>query len=343
MKTFDLINKAEEQIRKKQKSIQYDLRTYAIHWLVEKFRTGMLFIPNYQRGLVWRKSDQSKFIESLIIGLPTSLLFVAETGDYRVEIIDGVQRIITLETFVNNDLVLSDLEALDYLNGFRFSDLSNFQRSKFLDRSLSLLVLSYETSMEDRLEIYLRMNFKGKILTKSELRNILQQGPFIDFIKECSTSPIFQDLFKWNRFIQSRGEAEDLIIRFFALSDNLSQLKTNFSNFLDNYVSIHKNDFDKDRLSNEFNKTLIFLNKFFKHIFIESKYRFSKALFETLSVGVNLALREQPNLIPTNYDWIESENFRNLTRTHGLQMTKRIKERIYFVKDNLLKGAARFE
>ena len=42
--------------------------------------TNKLFIPNYQRELVWDEARQSKFIESVISGLPIPSIFVVDIG-----------------------------------------------------------------------------------------------------------------------------------------------------------------------------------------------------------------------------------------------------------------------
>src|SRR5438128_1925755 len=80
--------------------------------------------------LTWPERHKSRFIESLLIGLPIPFLFVADVGDEedpdksgRLEIVDGVQRIRTLAEFMTGNLVLGNLERLSKLNGFRFYDL----------------------------------------------------------------------------------------------------------------------------------------------------------------------------------------------------------------------------
>ena len=99
---------AEVQIRELQRVVDYQIREYPIEVVVEKFVTGTedgkneIFVPNYQRDLVWAEERQSKFIESLLIGLPIPYVFVADVGSEdeelagRLEIVDGTQRIRTV-------------------------------------------------------------------------------------------------------------------------------------------------------------------------------------------------------------------------------------------------------
>jgi Protein of unknown function DUF262 len=119
---------AEQQIIEKQKVVDYQIREYTIELLVRKYQEGRkekkndIFIPDYQRKFVWDEKKQSFFIESLLLGMPIPYMFSADSAenDGRSEIVDGSQRLRTLEAFLDNKLVLIGLEKLALLNGFRF-------------------------------------------------------------------------------------------------------------------------------------------------------------------------------------------------------------------------------
>jgi hypothetical protein len=79
--------------------------------IIDRFRTGKLLIPEFQRDYVWPKSNAPKLIESLYRSYPISSLLVWESAE-RVEVrrleprrdvggpigwlVDGQQRVITL-------------------------------------------------------------------------------------------------------------------------------------------------------------------------------------------------------------------------------------------------------
>ena len=112
--TTERINEAEAEIRDKQKPVDYDTKEYPVEILVQKYTHGLsddtneLFIPDYQREMAWDDARQSKFIESVLLGLPIPYIFVADIADAeneaRLEIIDGTQRIRALARFLNNEL-----------------------------------------------------------------------------------------------------------------------------------------------------------------------------------------------------------------------------------------------
>ena len=85
--TLERRDEAETEIRDTQKPIDYDTREYPVELLVQKYTDGLeddtneLFIPDYQRELAWDDARQSKFIESVLLGLPIPYVFVADILD----------------------------------------------------------------------------------------------------------------------------------------------------------------------------------------------------------------------------------------------------------------------
>ncbi|MEG4515381.1 MULTISPECIES: DUF262 domain-containing protein [unclassified Microcoleus] len=165
--TLQRRNAAEMEIRDKQKQINYDTKEYPVEILVQKYREGInddtnkLFIPDYVRELVWNDERQSKFIESVIWGLPIPYIFVVEIGhdendEARLEIVDGAQRIISLTRFVNNELTLSGLKKLKQLNGFKFADLLLPRQRNFNRIRIRIIQLTQVASKEARIDLFER-------------------------------------------------------------------------------------------------------------------------------------------------------------------------------------------
>ena len=112
---------AESELREKKKIVDYDTKEYPVEVLVRKYREGLeedvneLYVPDYQGDMAWDETRQSKFIESILLGLPISPIFVADLQPEenelgRLEIIDGTQRIRALTRFINNELQLCELK-----------------------------------------------------------------------------------------------------------------------------------------------------------------------------------------------------------------------------------------
>lgn len=161
-------NTAEMEIRDKRHQINYDTKQYPLEILVQKYMEGIdddtnkLFIPDYQREMTWDEARQSKFIESVILGLPIPYLFVADIGDRendesRLEMVDGAERILTLTRFVNNELTLSGLEKLEHLNGFKFADLLLPRQRNFNRTTLRVIELIKTPNQEFRRDLFERI------------------------------------------------------------------------------------------------------------------------------------------------------------------------------------------
>ena len=151
---------ADAEIRKKQQPVNYDTKEYPVEILVQKYMEGKdndtneLFIPDYQREMAWDEARQSKFVESVLLGLPIPYIFVADIPDKeneaRLEIIDGSQRIRTLARFINNELTLNGLKKLTQLNGFTFADLPLARQRRFNRTTLRMIQLTENADEEVR-------------------------------------------------------------------------------------------------------------------------------------------------------------------------------------------------
>lgn len=119
---MELSEKAESQIVEKQKIVDFDIKEFTIELLISKYLKGLeedendIFIPSYQRNFVWNVDRQSKFIESVILGLPVPYIFSAD-NDGRLEIVDGSQRLRTLVSFLSKQ---TDFKKFRNLNRFKW-------------------------------------------------------------------------------------------------------------------------------------------------------------------------------------------------------------------------------
>lgn len=335
---------AEEQILAQQVFADYDTKEYPIEVIVQKYEDFIdddlneLFIPTYQRDFVWDENRQSKFIESILIGLPIPYIFTADRGE-RFEIVDGSQRIRSLAAYLNDTLTLRNLEKLTHLNGTNFSDLILSRQRRFKRKTLRMIELTEKANAEVTNDLFERINTGSDILRKMEVRKGVFAGRFYDFVTECSQNELFTKLCPISEKVRKREEAQELVLRFFAYSDNYMKFKHRVDEFLNDYIKENKDNFDEDRLRKEFTDMLAFVNRYFPNGFTKgtNSRTTPRVRFEALSVGVNLALRVVPNLVPTSLDWMDSEEFKTHTRSDASNSRPKIKGRIEFVRDNLMK------
>lgn len=330
---------AEKQLREQQRTVDFDTKEFTVELLVHKYKEGDLEIPGYQREFVWSDQKQSKFIESLLLGLPIPYLFGAdqpETG--KIEIVDGVQRLRTVARFLDGKLELGPLEKLNFLSGYKFSDLSIMQQRRLKNRTMRMVALSAKTDQTTRFDVFERINTGSLNLAPSELRKGAFSGKFYDFVHQCARDAGFAEMCPVTEAMKRRGEPEELVLRFFAYAERYTAFRHDVARFLNEYLIDKNESFDREAKEKQFHDVLRFVKSYFPCGFVKSKKNRAtpRVRFEAISIGVHLALQEKPRLRPQSMDWLDSEEFKLQTTTHASNSAPRLAKRIEFVRDSLL-------
>ena len=336
---------AEEQLLEEQKQTRYDTKEFTVEVLVNLMDKAELTIPVYQREYVWPKRHRSRFVESLLMGIPIPILFGAQAKDGEIEIIDGVQRLRTLQEYLHGGFRLATLEKLDSLNGFRFQDLPVSQQRRLRHRSLRMVVLLDGGDLHTQFEIFERINTGSYNLKPSELRRGAFRGLFYDLVEELAESADFRRACPMSEKLRKRREGEELVLRFFAYSDRYTRFRHDVSRFLDSYLvdmnrsAAHTPEVLDEKRA-EFERMIRFVadnfpNGFAKRARIRQTPR---VRFEAIAVGVILALRRRPALGAPDLSWLDSQEFSQHTQTHASNSGPRLTGRIEFVRDSLLRS-----
>ena len=88
---------AEYEILERSKRIDSYLVEFTIEFLADKINDGEFVVPAYQREFTWEPHRKSRFIESVLMGLPIPFLFFWEMPNGKLEVVDGTQRLKTIE------------------------------------------------------------------------------------------------------------------------------------------------------------------------------------------------------------------------------------------------------
>lgn len=334
----------EEQIREKQQTVDYDIKEYPVEIIVKKYVDNAasdeneIFIPAYQRSFVWEENRQSKFVESLLLGLPIPYVFTAENADGRLEVVDGSQRIRTLHNFLAGSLRLSDLEILTNCNGLKFEDFPISRQRKIKNTSLRMIVLSEKSDEDARYMLFERINSGSVLLEAMEKRKGSFKGPFTDFIYECSKNPLFVELTSFTPRTIKRGEPQELVLRYFAYIESLDDYSGYVNDFLDSFNKRMNEGFDQSKMENEFIAMLKFVKANFPYGFLKAKNHTStpRVRFEAIAVGTTLALRLNPNPVGNVNAWINSVEFSDQVTGSSTNTPTRLKARIQYVRDRIL-------
>jgi len=157
----------------------------------------------YQRKLVWTVQQKEKLIESIAKGYPIPLILLTEVrraGDVMYEIIDGLQRLDAITSFIEGGFAFQgsyfDLNILAETKE-RVETGGLQQQEPILSQIACNAILSYEMpfsvyQLADKErshidEIFLRVNTEGRPLTKQEIRQASSLHPFGQIVRRISS------------------------------------------------------------------------------------------------------------------------------------------------------------
>lgn len=345
-----LLEEAESQIVSESKRIEFYLTEYSVELLASKMRDGDFEVPAYQREFTWEDERKSRFLESVIMGLPIPFLFFWESPETgKLEIVDGSQRLRTIQEFVLGDYRLGDLAELSLLTGLRFSDLPDSRQRKIKNRSIRGIVLNEHADEQSRFDLFDRINTGSKAANKAEVRRGALGGPFLDLVIELAKDETFTNLAPVPPKQEKEREREELVTRFFAYGDGLEGYDNRVAPFQYAYAKKMNAQFKENPALVEeyrarFADTMRFVQHTFPHGFRRGAHGIAtpRARFESIAIGSYLALRDRPALADSPPDvtaWLSGDEFSRVTGSDGANVIGKLRLRLSFVRDQLLKAA----
>jgi len=338
------LEQQEACINAGRKNVKYDTKEYTLEYLVAKFnrptednKQTEIFIPFYQRKFVWKQDRQSKFIESILLGLPIPPMYFAEMDEGVLEVIDGSQRIRTINAFLNDNLKLKGLKKLEALNGLSFNEFSSARKRKINNVSMRAVVVTdiEKDTMSIRHEIFERLNTGGEMLKKMEVTKGAKEGAFVEFIyKDCADDSVFNTLSQFNKQDELRAYKEEFLVKYFAYVDSMSfdqSINDYLGDYLENQNSEFKDDIVKDNYLAQFKIMLGFVkdNTLIQDISINRKNRLL-----AIYIASTLALAKKPALLDNSAEIdLFSDDFIENAKSSGFS---KLKENVELVKNILL-------
>jgi len=197
----------------------------------------------FQRGFVWTRPQMDRFIESLLLGYPIPGIFLVRQADRRYLVLDGQQRLRTLQhfyegTFAGREFSLSNVG--DRLKGLTYRTLPEDQRRLLDNTFFQATVVDTDGSRESLevvYQIFERLNAGGTQLTPHEIRVALYAGPFIDFLERLNRGISWRTVYGKP---SPRLRDQELILRVLALYAVAPTYKRPLKAFLNNFAAEHR-------------------------------------------------------------------------------------------------------
>lgn len=332
--------------------------------LITMYEENELQKPELQRNYVWDKVEASRFIDSLLLGLPVPSIFLANTSDENKLIIDGFQRIMTVYDFVTGIwskdgrvFKLSDSKKINsQWRGKAFSELSISEKKKIRATTIHAIIFEQTSPSSDDTSLYQifeRINTGGRSLMAQEIRNCVYQGSLNSLLIDLNNKLEWRELFGLTK-PDARMRDMEFILRGLALNSNKIKnheagnisLKKLLNEFMGS--RINNNPDTIDFIKHDFEDTIEFIYEniggeaFFNIISSDPsriRRRFYPTIFDAIYVATSIALKSGEDF---NVDSLEERRLALLQNpifrghiTSGTMQIENIHGRISMVLESL--------
>lgn len=338
----------QSQLETKRKTVSFDSYDLSVRQVLDMVESGDIFVPpEYQRQFIWDADRQSVLVESVLLGIPVPSLFMAMNADSTWEVVDGVQRLGSLSHFVgskellakihrDSPLIINGLEKLSAFNGTGFIDFPKSMQLQFFTRPIRVTVLNDRSDLAVRFDLFERLNTGGVSLTDQEIRNCVYRGPYNDDLKALAALANFKSSVKITAKNESNGTYEELVLRFFVYLYRYNDFNHAVKEFMNEYMNDVRHGVITQPDKKLFGEVMDILVKAFPNGINRGKGGLTPVnLFEALSVGIALALKQGKKIDPMKLPALANdENLKKFTGA-GSNQKKFVVGRIEYVRDAL--------
>ncbi len=281
----------------------YNISSYGadfdVDGLVKRMNRGDIFIPPFQRDYVWNLSDASRFIESLLLGLPVPGIFLAKDPDSNKSlVIDGQQRLKSLQFFYDGYFnpkpdqktrrVFKLLNVQPQFEGKTFEALDEKDKVRLNDSIVHATVIKQESPEGDDTSVYHvfeRLNAGGRKLMPQEIRTAIFHGTLIELLRQLNTTAEWRAIFGKE---SNRLKDQELILRFLAMYFTRLDYAKPMSEFLNKFSKKNRNPDQAftEQCAQLFVKTIRVVHQAIGNEAFRPERALNAAVFDSVMVGL---------------------------------------------------------
>lgn len=289
---------------------KYAITSYGADFDVEsiyrRLETGSIILPSFQRDYVWKYPQACRFIESLLLGLPTPGIFLArEESSENLLVLDGHQRLTTVQWFFHGKFEdprrphsFELAGVVDEYAGKTYETLSPGDRTRLGYQILHATIVRQDMPTEKDpssiYEIFMRLNTGGTSLLPQEIRAAVYRGPFNDLLHKLNVNR------DWRRLLGSerqdpRMRDQEIILRFLALYVGWDGYKEPMTQFLNSFMARNQRlaDDSEKEFTDVFDNTVSEILSKIGPKGLRIKNHVNVAMFDALAVGVASRLHRE--------------------------------------------------
>ena len=289
-----------------EESLRYEITSYGadfdVHGLVRRLRSGDVAIPDFQRGYVWPIKQASRFVESLLLGLPVPGIFLStEPSSNKLMVIDGQQRLTSLKLFMDGiwpgtrkEFALTDVQP--GLIGKTFKTLEEEHR-RVLENAIIHATVVKQTDPQDGgsgiYKIFERLNSSGMLLSPQEIRTAIYGGSFSRSLAKLNQDEKWRALFGP---VNKRMRDQELILRFIALWQDADHYERPMKSFLNRFMNTNRNPDETtcQAFESGFRDTVSFAHDVLGKSAFKPVKAFNAAFFDAIMTGIARRLDRGP-------------------------------------------------
>lgn len=335
--------------------------------IISMYEEDELVKPELQRKYVWDKVEASRFIESILMGLPVPSVFFAQSGSQKL-IVDGYQRIMTVYDYVrgifSDDNKVFRLSNSDKINkrwrNKAFSELTTDEQRKIRSTTIHVIIFEQKKPENDDTSLYQifeRINTSGRTLTPQEIRNCVYQGTFNKMLFELNKDKNWRALFGL-KTEDSRMRDIEYILRFFAMKSDKVKKKSSGQISLKKVLNEYMRDYanaDESVINGfkvDFTSTMkaihdkIGTNAFRNYSSGKFTNKFHPAIFDAISIAVSETIMSGSGFKPVNEKQhimlLQNDEFKDVISMRTTNIDN-IKKRIKLAHKFLIEGVSNEE
>lgn len=287
------IDKEIEEEEDKEVPYKYGITAYSAEFTVEelinKLQQGNIYIPDFQGQYVWTRKDASHFIEYLLSGLPVPGIFLYKEETGKMLVIDGQQRLKTLQFFKEGIFEERKFRLIDvndtYLNK-TYKTLTYEEKKWLNDSIIHSTILRQDEPSEDMSSVYHVFVRISKNLQPQEVRSRIFHGEFSKFLNEINKYENWRNLYGESR--SKKLKDVELILRFYSLYYNYKKYIKPMKEFLNIFMSKNRNlqKYSKEKLKKVFKNTIDVIYKSIGNSAFRLTGAINAAVYDSVMVGI---------------------------------------------------------
>jgi len=244
-----MVQKVIDETDKETLAYKYSITSYGadftVQVMVSKLDEEVIFVPRFQRSYVWNINQASRFIESLLLGLPVPGIFLSrEMSTQKLLVIDGQQRLKSLHYFYKGVFKEQKFRLKGVQSKFEgqtYDTLAQEDKLRLDDAIIHATIVRQDEPSDDESSVYHifeRLNTGGTLLQPQEIRACIYHGGFRELLDELRNDEDWQRVYGRP---SDRLKDEELILRFLGLYFDFDNYKPPMKEFLNIYMGKNRN------------------------------------------------------------------------------------------------------